>query len=94
MAGPVRITGARITPVAFDDPPLLNSVGVHEPYALRAVIQLDTDAGLTGLGETYADEGHLRRLHAAAPEMPVGQESVVSLDGALWRARRLAEMKR
>jgi glucarate dehydratase len=66
MAGPVRITGARITPVAFDDPPLLNSVGVHEPYALRAVIQLDTDAGLTGLGETYADEGHLRRLHAAA----------------------------
>jgi glucarate dehydratase len=62
----VRITGARITPVAFDDPPLLNAVGVHEPYALRAVIQLDTDAGVVGLGETYADEGHLRRLHAAA----------------------------
>jgi glucarate dehydratase len=66
MAGPVRITGARITPVAFADPPLLNSVGVHEPYALRAIIQLDTDAGLVGLGETYADEGHLRRLAAAA----------------------------
>jgi glucarate dehydratase len=65
-AGRVRITGARITPVAFDDPPLLNAVGVHEPYALRAVIQLDTDAGVVGLGETYADEGHLRRLHAAA----------------------------
>jgi glucarate dehydratase len=66
MAERVRITGARITPVAFDDPPLLNSVGVHEPQALRAIIQLDTDAGLVGLGETYADEGHLRRLHAAA----------------------------
>ena len=66
MADQVRITGARITPVAFEDPPLLNSVGVHEPYALRAIIQLDTDAGLAGLGETYADEGHLRRLHAAA----------------------------
>jgi glucarate dehydratase len=63
--GRVRITGARITPVAFDDPPLLNAVGVHEPYALRAVIQLDTDAGVVGLGETYADEGHLRQLHAA-----------------------------
>jgi glucarate dehydratase len=62
----VRITGARITPVAFDDPPLLNAVGVHEPYALRAIIQLDTDAGLVGLGETYADQGHLRRLTAAA----------------------------
>jgi glucarate dehydratase len=65
-AGRVRITGARITPVAFEDPPLLNAVGVHEPYALRAIIQLDTDAGLAGLGETYADEGHLRRLNAAA----------------------------
>ena len=66
MGAPIRITGARITPVAFADPPLLNSVGVHEPYALRAIIQLDTDAGLVGLGETYADAGHLRRLRAAA----------------------------
>jgi N-acetylglucosamine kinase-like BadF-type ATPase len=30
-------------------------------------------------------------LHAAAPEMPVARESVVSLDGAIWRAKRLAE---
>jgi N-acetylglucosamine kinase-like BadF-type ATPase len=30
-------------------------------------------------------------LKAAAPEMPVGHESVVSLEGALWRAKRLAE---
>jgi N-acetylglucosamine kinase-like BadF-type ATPase len=30
-------------------------------------------------------------LHAAAPEMPVGREGVVPLNGALWRAKRLAE---
>ncbi|OPX08532.1 glucarate dehydratase family protein [Mycobacterium sp. AT1] len=60
------ITGARITPVAFADPPLLNTVGVHQPFALRAIIQLDTDAGLVGLGETYADTRHLARLDAAA----------------------------
>jgi N-acetylglucosamine kinase-like BadF-type ATPase len=30
-------------------------------------------------------------LHDAAPEMPVGLQAVVSLDGALWRAKRLAE---
>src|ERR1035437_6689861 len=30
-------------------------------------------------------------LKAAAPQMPVGRESIVSLDGALWRAQRLAE---
>ena len=64
--GAIRITGARITPVAFADPPLLNTVGVHQPYALRAIIQLDTDAGLVGLGETYADTRHLARLKAAA----------------------------
>jgi glucarate dehydratase len=65
-AARVRITGARITPVAFVDPPLLNTVGVHQPFALRAIIQLDTDAGLVGLGETYADVVHLARLKAAA----------------------------
>ncbi|MCV7374646.1 glucarate dehydratase [Mycolicibacterium arabiense] len=69
MAAPIRVTGARITPVAFVDPPLLNTVGVHQPYALRAIIQLDTDAGLVGLGETYADVVHLQRLEAAADAM-------------------------
>jgi glucarate dehydratase len=65
-ANVIRITGARITPVAFADAPLLNTVGVHQPYALRAIIQLDTDVGLVGLGETYADRAHLARLEAAA----------------------------
>src|ERR1700744_3364082 len=64
--GPVRITNVTITPVAFTDPPLLNSVGVHEPFALRAVIEIRTDAGLSGLGETYADAKHLAALQAAA----------------------------
>jgi glucarate dehydratase len=62
----VRVTGVTITPVAFKDPPLLNAVGVHEPFALRAIIQLHTDAGITGLGETYGDAGHLQRLRVAA----------------------------
>ncbi len=66
MTGAVRITGVTITPVAFADPPLLNSVGVHEPFALRAIVEVATDAGLAGLGETYADEQHLAALHAAA----------------------------
>ncbi len=66
MTEAIRITGITITPVAFADPPLLNSVGVHEPFALRAIIEIDTDAGLSGLGETYADEKHLAALHTAA----------------------------
>ena len=69
----IRITGARITPIAFADPPLLNTVGVHQPYALRAIIQLDTDSGLVGLGETYADTAHLERLTAATDAI-IGQD--------------------
>jgi glucarate dehydratase len=65
VSGGIRITGVDITPVAFRDPALLNAVGVHEPYALRAIVEVHTDQGVTGLGETYADEGHLRRLRTA-----------------------------
>ncbi|MCW2529321.1 MAG: glucarate dehydratase [Pseudonocardiales bacterium] len=85
--GQILITGARITPVAFVDPPLLNTVGVHQPYALRAIIQLDTDAGLVGLGETYADTRHLARLEAAA-------DAITGLDVFALNAIRAAIAER
>ncbi len=62
----IRITKVTVTPVAFADPPLLTAAGVHQPFALRAIIEVATDAGLTGLGETYADEKHLAALTAAS----------------------------
>jgi N-acetylglucosamine kinase-like BadF-type ATPase len=40
---------------------------------------------------TLVREAFFAGLQAAAPLMPVGRESVVSLEGALWRAQRLAE---
>jgi len=40
---------------------------------------------------TMVREAFFAGLHAAAPLMPVSTEPVVSLDGALWRAKRLAE---
>jgi glucarate dehydratase len=61
----IRITNVIVTPVAFRDPPLLNAVGVHEPFALRSIIEVETDAGITGLGESYGDAGHLERLRLA-----------------------------
>ncbi len=36
-------------------------------------------------------EAFFAGLHAAAPQMPVSREPTVPLDGALWRAQRLAE---
>jgi glucarate dehydratase len=63
---PHVIRDIRITPVAFRDPPLLNTVGVHQPFALRAVVEVVTDSGVHGLGETYGDAAHLNRLRLAA----------------------------
>jgi N-acetylglucosamine kinase-like BadF-type ATPase len=40
---------------------------------------------------TMVREAFFAGLHAAAPLMPVASEPVISLDGALWRAKRLAE---
>ncbi|GIG35545.1 glucarate dehydratase family protein [Cellulomonas pakistanensis] len=65
-----RISRVDVTPVAFADPPLLNVVGVHQPWALRAIVEVRTDDGLVGLGETYADEAHLARLGAVAAALP------------------------
>ena len=56
-----------VTPVAFRDPPLLNVAGVHQPWALRSIVQLVCDDGIVGLGESYGDDANLARLRAVAP---------------------------
>lgn len=62
----INIRDIIITPVAFHDMPLLNSVGVHEPFALRSIIEVVADSGTYGLGESYGDSIHLGRLQLAA----------------------------
>lgn len=62
-----------VTPVAFRDPPLLNAAGVHEPWALRTIVEVVTDEGLTGLGETYGDLEHLAKTRECA-------EALIGLD--------------
>jgi glucarate dehydratase len=61
----MRITQLEVIPVAFPDPPLLNSWGVHAPFALRTVLRLHSDEGLTGLSETHGGEGALLGLWRA-----------------------------
>jgi glucarate dehydratase len=66
-AADLTVTGVTVTPIAVVDPPLLNSVGVHQPYALRAIVQVHTDAGITGLSEAYGDDSTLDRLRRTIP---------------------------
>lgn len=58
------ITSVAITPVAFADPPLLNASGVHQPWALRSIVEVRSDE-FVGLGETYGDAPHLELLRKA-----------------------------
>src|SRR5262249_52444823 len=62
---PLRITGLKITSIALPDPPLLNAGGCHGPYFLRNVVELTTDSGIVGLGETPGGEGVARALEKA-----------------------------
>ena len=62
MSRDIRITHLRITPVAFHDGPLLNAAGIHEPWALRAIIEMETSDGRVGINETYGDAPMLEVL--------------------------------
>ncbi len=65
----MKISNVTVTPIAFRDPPLLNASGIHEPYALRSVIEVEGENGITGLSETYGDANVLTALQAIAPTM-------------------------
>ena len=67
---PTRIRELIVTPIAFRDPPLLNSNGVHEPLALRVILQLVLEDGTVGLGESPGGTARLERLEAAAKAVP------------------------
>ena len=60
----MRISDFRIHPIAMADPPLRSSYGLHQPYALRNVIELESDDGVTGIAETYGGDEPARALEA------------------------------
>jgi glucarate dehydratase len=66
---PLAIRHVRITPIAFRDPPLLNAAGIHEPWALRSIIEIETACGRVGINETYGDQSMLDLLAQAAPSL-------------------------
>lgn len=78
----MTIVEMQVIPVAFPDPPLRNSVGVHEPFALRTLIKLTTDEGLVGWGETYGGSAPQEGLEAV-------REHVIGADPFAIEALRL-----
>lgn len=69
----MRIESMTVTPVAMADPPLRNSVGVHQPVAIRAIVELRSDDGAVGLGEIGSSSRRLAGLESAVPHV-VGKD--------------------
>ena len=65
----MKILDVVLTPVAFADPPLLNVMGVHEPFALRGIVQVKCEDGIVGLGESYGDEAFLGEVRKVLPQL-------------------------
>lgn len=61
----MKIVEMIVTPVAMADPPLYSSYGLHAPYALRTVVELVGEDGLSGFAETHGGERTLSQLERA-----------------------------
>jgi len=65
----MRISDLILHPIAIADPPLRSSYGLHAPFALRTVVELKTDSGLTGIAETYGGDGPAAALESIRPQV-------------------------
>lgn len=60
----MRIVEMRVHSIAIADPPLRSSYGRHAPYALRTVLELKSDDGLSGISETHGGDAIARGFDA------------------------------
>ena len=67
------VTDLRATPVAIRDPPLRSAFGLHAPFALRTIVEIETSEGLVGVSETYGGKAPLDAF-AAIRSIVVGRE--------------------
>lgn len=68
----MKIVDMRVHSIAIADPPLRSSYGLHAPYALRTIVELEGDDGITGISETYGGETPARALEAIRSDV-IGQ---------------------
>jgi len=65
----MKIVDMRIHSIAVADPPLRSSYGLHAPYALRTILELESDDGVTGISETYGGQTPAQALRQLKPQV-------------------------
>ena len=77
----MEIKDLRVHSIAIADPPLRSSYGLHAPYALRNIVEIESKDGVVGIAETYGGEGPADALRRIRPRV-VGADAY-RITGAL-----------
>ncbi len=77
----MKILDLRVHSIAIADPPLRSSYGLHQPYALRTILELVGEDALVGLAETHGGDAIAKGFELLRPRV-VGQDAF-RLAGAL-----------
>jgi len=65
----MRITDFRIHSIAIADPPLRSSYGLHAPYALRTILEIESTDGVVGISETHGGDTIARQFEELRPRI-------------------------
>lgn len=60
----MKISSLKLHSIAIADPPLRSSYGLHASWALRTIVELETDDGIKGVSETYGGDAPRAALEA------------------------------
>ncbi|MDQ3694435.1 MAG: glucarate dehydratase [Chloroflexota bacterium] len=71
----MNILDMHVTPIAVADPPVRNSSGVHEPYALRTIVELVGEDGHSGWGEITCVTDTVAELERVR-DLVIGREAL------------------
>jgi glucarate dehydratase len=72
----MRIVDLRIHSIAIGDPPLRSSYGLHAPFALRTILELESASGVIGISEAHGGDANARKFQSL-------REQIVGADP--WR---------
>src|SRR5919106_2019859 len=65
----MRIADYRIHSIAIADPPLRSSYGLHAPFALRTILELESEDGIVGISETHGGQANARVFEGLRPRI-------------------------
>src|SRR5215470_10561875 len=60
----MTITGLRVHSIAIGDPPLRSSYGLHAPFALRTILEIESAAGVVGISEAHGGEANAQKFES------------------------------